>query len=132
MGFTGSPADYHGTDAYEPGEVVVFEFPHEHREEIEELLAIYAHRQDEGSPDTYLWGTISPEAEHAGYTLSWITLSGDIPKDCAVGEYERIHFTARYARSGAIDLDGRLIPETIEIVDRGDEPSTGSTRDPET
>lgn len=61
------------------GEDVVIEFPYEHRKEVDTVLAIYG--LDEVPKDLHLWGSVSPEAEHRGFTLStlsWVTLLGRV------------------------------------------------------
>ncbi len=110
-----APAPRRG-DHCQTGEEVVFEFPLEHREEVEEILAIYEYQEGKGSQDIYLYGDVSPEAEHAGNALSWVTLSGNIPLNCSAGKYERIFFSVSYPMRGAVDLDERLAPKTIEVI----------------
>jgi len=112
-----SPASGTGRGPYRPGEEVVFWFPLEHEEEVEEILAIYEHRGGAGPSDVYLWGHMEVEAAHGGVALSWVDLSGEIPRDAAPGPYDRIYFKATYRAGGTVDLDERLAPETIEVAD---------------
>lgn len=104
---------------YHPGEEVVFWFPLEHEEEVEEVLAIYEHQQGKGPSDVYLFGQVEVEAFHGGRALSWVDLSGRVPRDAAPGTYERIHFMATYPARGAVELDERLAPKRIEVAAPG-------------
>ena len=112
-----SPASGAGRGPYRPGEEVVFWFPLEHEEEVEEILAIYEHREGAGPSDVYLRGHVEVEAAHGGFALSWVDLSGEVPPDAAPGPYDRIYFKVTYGARGAADLDGRLAPGTIEVTD---------------